>query len=44
MKSNSKFTNKCYALKETKELLEKLILEIKDKTRNNMSILVVISF
>ena len=41
MKSNSKFTNKCYSLKETKDLLEKLILEIKDKTRNNMSILVV---
>ena len=41
MKSNSKFANKCYSFKDTKYLLEKLILEIKDKTNNNMSILVI---
>lgn len=41
MKSNSKFTNKCYSTKQTKALLEKLILEIKKRTRNNMSIFVI---
>ena len=41
MKSNSKFTNKCYSFKDTKYLFEKLILEIKDKTNNNMSILII---
>tara|TARA_B100000401_G_scaffold372987_1_gene272225 strand:- start:167 stop:679 length:513 start_codon:yes stop_codon:yes gene_type:complete len=41
MKSNSKFTNKCYSLQDTKHLLEKLILEIQYETKNNMSIFVI---
>ena len=41
MKSNSKFTNNCYSTKQTITLLEKLILEIKKRTKNNMSIFVI---
>ena len=41
MKSNSKFTKKCYSFKNTKNLLERLILEIKNETNNNMSIFII---
>ena len=41
MKSNAAFTNKCYEIKKTQLLFEKLILEIKKETNNNMSIFVI---
>ena len=41
MKSNAAFTNKCYAIQHTQILFEKLILEIKKETNNNMSIFVI---
>ena len=41
MKSNAFFTNKCYTINSTLILLEKLILEIKKETNNNMSIFII---
>ena len=41
MKSNAAFTNECYKIKNTQLLFEKLILEIKKETNNNMSIFVI---
>ena len=41
MKSNSKFTNRCFSIIKTKDLLEKLILEIQKRTKNNMSIFII---
>ena len=41
MKSNAAFTNKCYKIQNTQLLFEKLILEIKKGTNNNMSIFVI---
>ena len=38
MKSNSNFSNKCYTINKTQRLFEKLILEIKKETKNNMSL------
>ena len=41
MKSNAAFTNKCYLIKNTQILFEKLVLEMKKETNNNMSIFVI---
>ena len=41
MKSNSRFTNKCYSIFETKNLLKKLILEINSYHKGNISIFIL---
>ena len=41
MKSNSRFTNRCYSIFETKELFTKLILEINSFHKGNMSIFIL---
>ena len=41
MKSNSKFTNKCYSNEETRGLLTRLILDINNFHKGNMSIFVL---
>ena len=41
MKSNSRFTNKCYSNLETNRLFTKLILEINSVHKNKMSIFLI---
>tara|TARA_B100001027_G_scaffold216926_1_gene195180 strand:+ start:444 stop:1571 length:1128 start_codon:yes stop_codon:yes gene_type:complete len=41
MKSNAKFTNKCYSNLETKNLFKKLILEINSFQKGNLSIFIL---
>ena len=41
MKSNARFTNRCYSISETKNLLKKLILEINSYHKGNVSIFIL---